>query len=147
MDNIHNDWFMINCWALSTSLAETATTNIDVYESLLSDLAAACEFGRSISPFTWWGTEKARCCTNEWLSWDPNVVLTPGPALLTPCPDKHDLGHGLTSRDKVMWKNHRCLVPPWEMENALSQTLGVSYGSIHHILTPDTISEMWVIGP
>lgn len=123
MDNIHNDWFMINCWALNTSLAEIATTNIDVYKSLF-DLAAACEFGRRISSFTWWGTKKARCSTNEWLSWDPDVVLTAGPALLAPPPDKHGPGRFWRLGDRVMRKNH-ALVPPWEMENALGQTLGV----------------------
>lgn len=45
-----------------------------------------------------------------------------------------------------MWESHHCVVPPSDMEVLLVR-LWVSYGFIHHIPTPDTISEMWVIGP
>ena len=53
------------------------------------------------------------------------MVLSPHDALLAPHPAKHDLGHWLMSRDKVMWKSHHCLVPPSEMEIAVGEILGV----------------------
>lgn len=53
--------------------------------------------------------------------------------------------------DEVIWKGHHYLVPASEKENAgrggLLLRLCMSYSFIHHIPTPDDVSEIWVIGP
>lgn len=75
----------------------------------------------------------------------------PSTSTRPPRPASHDLGHWQIFRDKFELQIQHCLVSSSEMESAggarLLVTLCVSYGFIHHLAIPDTISETWLLIP